>query len=106
MAPLSKPTSMKSFRWPDWSEASCLLSVKLRSLRASGFIASSRFRPATADVDKIVVAVLRPSDPIVPNLGKSERCRAEWVTPQERQKIKGVGINAAAWPPGPTVPLG
>ena len=82
------------------------MSVKLRSFRAFDWIVSSRLSPVTAEVAKIVVAVLRPSDPNVPNLGKSERWRREWVTRQERQKTNGVGMNAAARPPGPMAPSG
>ncbi len=59
-APRSSATCEKSFRCPAWRAASCRLSVKLRSLRASASTPSSSRSPETTAALVTVVAVDRP----------------------------------------------
>ena len=56
------PTSTKSLKCPACKEASCRLSVKLRSLRASGSKLWSLRKDCNVARLRMVVAVLRPSD--------------------------------------------
>ena len=84
---------MKSLKWPAWSEASCRLSVKLRSLRASSLTAVSLRNCTIADPLTSVVAVLRPVWLRRVSLRKSFFSVRSNATPQRRQSRNGLGWN-------------
>ena len=69
----SRATWAKSLKWPACSEASWRLSVKLRSLRASGLRSRSPCSSMSDRTARIVVAVLRLSTPSVASLARSDR---------------------------------
>ncbi len=69
------PTSTKSLKCPAWSEASCRLSVKLRSFRARSGSVSSRRSWRIAESPSVVVAVLRPPEPMTASFVRSEVIR-------------------------------
>ena len=68
----SNPISMKSLKCPACSDASCRLSVKESSFLARSASVASRRRWRIAARLRIVVAVLRPSEPREVSLAKSD----------------------------------
>ncbi|MBL0195271.1 MAG: hypothetical protein IPQ09_13760 [Myxococcales bacterium] len=98
-------TKRKSLKWPDWSAASCRLSVNPRSLRVC--VGSPESFPCiqrSALDTSTVVAELRPS---ADSEARRVRSRADvaCVVPQRRQNRKRPGMNQA-FEPEPSLPFG
>ena len=96
----SRLISTKSLKWPAWSDASWRLSVKLKSFFALSGKSPSSLSFKIVDSARIVVAVDRPSIPIVASFAMSERWRALYATWQSgfRQNRNVPLMNATSKP--------